>query len=391
MSLQLRPALLITAATALSLPFSACRRHDFPQYPPDYREFAYVTNGGSGTVSVFDVVNVRLDREIAVGQNPVAVTASPTRNEVYVLNQGVQAGNGSVAVLNAENNSVAALIPVQKLPTAIAIAASGDLAWVANSGSNSVSILDLKTRQEISRLSVGEEPAALQLSPDGKTLVVANRHSGTVSIVDTNSRQLRASFDGCPGAGDVAILPDSGKAFVACSTGHQILVISLLHTPGAKNSAPAHPDRTEALLDVGHTPVQLSLKPDGGELFSINTASNTISEVITGTNDVNSTTLMGDGPERGVVTADNSQIYVSNKRSQEVTVYAIDDGKRRGAIHVGDGPSALAFSTAGHLLFVADSRSNDVAVVRTSTKSLFNLLPAGRTPNAIAIKAFHIH
>ena len=97
-------AILGFAAVALSL--TACRSHDFSQYPPNYREYAYVTNGGSGTVSVLDVVNVRLDRELAVGQNPVAVAASPTRNEVYVVNSGAENALGSVSVINAETNTV---------------------------------------------------------------------------------------------------------------------------------------------------------------------------------------------------------------------------------------------------------------------------------------------
>ncbi len=62
----------------LALSLAGCRSHDFPQYPANYREYVYVTNGGSGTVTVLDVVNVRLDRELTVGQNPVAVAASPT-------------------------------------------------------------------------------------------------------------------------------------------------------------------------------------------------------------------------------------------------------------------------------------------------------------------------
>ena len=53
---------LFAGLLALSLALTACRQHDFPQYAPNYREYAYVTNGGSGTVSVYDVVNVRVDR-----------------------------------------------------------------------------------------------------------------------------------------------------------------------------------------------------------------------------------------------------------------------------------------------------------------------------------------
>jgi DNA-binding beta-propeller fold protein YncE len=109
---------------------------------------------------------------------------------------------------------------------------------------------------------------------------------------------------------------------------------------------------------------------------------------------VGDTYTIGAEPVRGLVSRDNSLLYVANLRSQEVTVYSIDDGKRLGAIRVGDGPAALAFSAAGHLLFVVDTRSGDVAVARTASQSLttllplFTLLPAGRNPNAIADKAF---
>src|SRR5664280_417951 len=88
------------------LAFTGCRSHDFPQYPPNYREYAYITNGGSNTVTVLDVVNMRLDRELPVGQNPVAVSTSPKRNEVYVVNTGAGSGQGSISVINAENNTV---------------------------------------------------------------------------------------------------------------------------------------------------------------------------------------------------------------------------------------------------------------------------------------------
>ena len=105
--------------------------------------------------------------------------------------------------------------------------------------------------------------------------------------------------------------------------------------------------------------------------------------------------MMGDGPVRGLVTSDNSLLYVANFNSQYVTIYAIDEGKRipvsqGGSIRVGDGPSALAFSSSGLLLFVVDARTADVAVVRTASRSLFTVIPTGRAPNAIAVKAFKL-
>src|ERR1039458_4015210 len=113
----LKPARL--AAVLLALPLAGCRPHDFPQYPPNYREYAYVTNGGSNTVTVLDVVNVRLDRELPVGQNPVAVAVSPVRDEVYVVNYGGTGGQGSISVIDSENNTVVGTIFVHKQPVSI--------------------------------------------------------------------------------------------------------------------------------------------------------------------------------------------------------------------------------------------------------------------------------
>jgi YVTN family beta-propeller protein len=385
-----KPAQFLIPAFFALLALTACGKQDFPQYPPNYREYAYVTNGDSGTVTVIDVVNVRVDREIPVGQNPVAVAASPMRNEVYVVNAGSEGSRGSLSVIDAEKNAVTAAISLNRKPVSIDLNAAGTLAYVANSGSNSISIIDLKSRQEIAQIGAGEEPVAARITPDGKTLVVANRLGNSVSVIDAAARTVRSIFDGCPGAADVAILPDSSKAFVACSAGHQLMAIALAN-PKANPAQSGRPqvDRLESLLDVGRAPIQLALKPDGGELFVSNSLSDSISEVVTSTDDVGGAYLIGDDPVRGLVTGDNSLLYVANFRSQYVTAYSIEDGRRLiPSIHVGDGPVALAISGSGYLIFVVDNRSADIAVVRTASRSLFTILPTGRSPNAIAVKAF---
>jgi YVTN family beta-propeller protein len=365
--------------------FTGCQPHDFPQYPANYREYVYVTNSGSDTVTVLDVVDVRVDRELQVGRDPVAVAASPTRNEIYVVNEGAAGGNGSISVIDAEHNAVVATIPVHKEPASIDIDAKGTTAYVANSGSNSVSVIDLKARREVAQIGAGEEPVAASVAPDGRTLVVANRRGNSVTVIDPATDKVRAVFGGCPGAAGAVILPDSSKAFIPCSAGHQVMVVALAHA----DAHGSQPDRLETLMDVGRAPVNLALKPDGGELFASNSLSDSVSEIYNSTDEVGDTYQIGADPVRGLVSRDNALLYVANLHSQEVTVYAIDDGKRLSpAIHVGDGPAALAFSAAGHLLFVADSRSGDVAVVRTASQSLFTLLPVGRNPNALVDKAF---
>ncbi len=378
----------------LPLMLAGCRRHHFPQYPSDYREFAYVTNSGSNTVTVLDLVHLRQDRVVAVGSNPTGITANPRRNEVYAVNTG----SGTISVIDATLNRVVATISVHRKPYFIDVDSAGKRAYVANSGSNNVSVIDLGKRREIRTIGAGEGPGLAKISPDGNSLVVTNRISGSVSIIDANTFRIRAVFPGCPQATDAVILPDSSKAFVACSGGHQVMAIGL-----ARPQSPIEQERSDRLLtflDVGQTPVHLALKPDGGEIFVSNFDSDSISEIATGTNEVGGAYLVGAHPSDAIVSADNSLLWISNFNADTIGVYSIDDGTLiKPTIHVGGGPDALAFSADGFLLLAVDTNSGDVSAIRTQSYasngalrigSLFTMLPAGNRPSAIAIKAFRV-
>jgi len=409
--------LLLALVTA-----SGCRRRGFPDVPAGYREFAYVTNGGSNTVSVLDLVELRPDRTLRVGDNPTGIAVNPVRNEVYAVNTQ----SGTVTVIDAATNTVASTIGVHRQPYFISVDAHGGRAYVANSGSNSVSVIDLDRRREIAVAGAGEQPGLARISPDMRSLVVSNSGSGSVSVysaapyigtrgIEQAARQgsprtptptvqphheapegppltLRAAFPGCPGATDIAILQDSSKAFIACSGGHQIMVISLAAEPGswpARQDPAATSDHLLTLLDVGLTPVHLALKPDGGEIFVSNFGSDSVSEVDTWNNQVTGTYTIGKQPAHGVVSRDNSTLWVSNFGSDLISIYSIDDGQLVATVHTGSGPDAVAFSADEHLLLAADAHSGDVSVIRTQGKqgaALFTMLPAGSQPNAIAVK-----
>ncbi|PYY14068.1 MAG: hypothetical protein DMG61_11250, partial [Acidobacteria bacterium] len=101
--------------------------------------------------------------------------------------------------------------------------------------------------------------------------------------------------------------------------------------------------------------------------------------------------LIGAGPVRSIVSADNSTLYVSNFNSDTISVYDIDDGKLVTTVPVGRRPDALALSPNQNFLFVADTAAGDVSVVRTAAKQgavLLTIIPVGQQPNAIAVKAF---
>jgi YVTN family beta-propeller protein len=393
---------LAVGALALLALLSGCNRSHFPDVPYGYREFAYVTNGASNTVTVLDLVYLRQDRTLQVGLNPTGIAANPRRNEIYVVNTQ----SGSVSVIDAAANRVAATIPVHRLPYFISVDAAGRRAYVANSGSNTVSVLDLERRREIAVAGTGEQPGLARISPDMRSLVVTNRGSSSVSIfavaaadapAGTPALRLRAAFPGCPGATDAAILPDSSKAFIACSSSHHVMALGLAAAPGswaARQDSNQLTDHLLTFLDVGETPVQLAMKPDGGEIFVSNFGSDSISEISTWTNEVGGTYTIGSKPTHGIVSRDNTSLWVSNFGADSISLYSIDDGKLAFSVHTGSAPDALAFSADEHLLLAADAHSGDVAVIRTQGRlgpTLFTILPAGSSPNAIATKAFSVN
>lgn len=392
-----RATRLLTCTPLLALLLLAgCRHKGFPNYPANFREDAWVTDGGSNAVTVLDLVNMVSAQTIPVGADPVAVAVNPKSNDVYVVNSGSGA-NGSVSVIDAVKNKVVATIPVHRQPDSIDVDPQGRIAYVTNAGSNNVSVINLKKRREIAAIGVGESPAMARISPDGNTLVVTNHGANSVSIVDAHSLKVRSVFNGCPGASDAVILPDSSKAFIACSAGHQVMVIGLAQPKAELPSERA--DHLLDFLDVGPQPIHLALKPDGGEIFVSNFGGDTVSEIATNNNEVGGGYVMGLHPWGGVASADNTILWVSNFGDNTVAAYSIEDGQRVNTIQVGDGPGPLALSSDGFLLLAVDTQSGDVSVLRTLsytpkgqqvTGSLFTVLAAGKRPNAIAVKGFHV-
>jgi YVTN family beta-propeller protein len=391
---------LAASSFLLLLAPSGCHRSRFPDVPNGYREFAYISNGISNTVTVLDLVYLRQDHTLQVGTQPSALAVNPVRNEVYVVNTL----SGSVSVIDAESNRIVATIPVHRLPRSIAVDTTGQRAYVANSGSNTVSILDLDRRREIGAAGTGEQPGLVRISPDGRTLVVTNGLSGSVSIFDIAPSEpplprrspllhLRAAFPNCPGATDATILPDSSKVFIACSDGHQVMAVGIAAAPGswaAKQNPSLTSDHMLTLLDVGRTPIHLAMKPDGGEIFVSNYDSDSVSEIDTSMNEVGTTFPIGSKPVYGIVSRDNSTLWVSNFAADSISIYSIDDGRLMGSVHTGAAPEVLAFSVDEHLLLATDAHSGDVAVIRTQGNQgpvLFTILPAGSSPNAIVVKA----
>ncbi len=106
--------------------------------------------------------------------------------------------------------------------------------------------------------------------------------------------------------------------------------------------------------------------------------------------------VLGSAPNRGVLSADASLLYVSDTAAGRVTPVDItnrriirDPGKGF-PIPAGDAPMALRFDESPNetLLLVVSQGSGDLAVIRVRTNFLVTMIPVGGHPQELAVKLF---
>ena len=116
----------------------------------------YVTNSGSGTVSVLNGSTYAMVATIKVGSTPEGITIDQAASTALVAN----AGSGTVSVINTLTNTATTStsppipIPVESSPWGVAFLSPANLAYVTNSASNTVSVINLLTNEVITTIIV---------------------------------------------------------------------------------------------------------------------------------------------------------------------------------------------------------------------------------------------
>jgi len=124
--------------------------HDFPQYPPNYREYALRDQRRQRDGERADVGNVRVDRELP-SADPVARRRQPhTPTKSLCVNSGAAGGQGSIFGHQRGNNTVSGAITVHRQPVLDRDRPDGRAGpYVATPVPTPSPSVDLKARREI--------------------------------------------------------------------------------------------------------------------------------------------------------------------------------------------------------------------------------------------------
>lgn len=152
---------------------------------------------------------------IRVGSQPSYEVVSPNSATLYVSNWG----SGTVSVIDTASRKVTFTISVGPLPSGLAITPDGKFLYLANLQNGTVSVINTSTNTVATTVAVGDQPVEIALSPDGKSLYVPFNlpsdpyHSG-IAIIDTATNQIAQTIlTGTTRAEQFVFSPDGAYAY----------------------------------------------------------------------------------------------------------------------------------------------------------------------------------
>ncbi|RMD90034.1 MAG: YncE family protein [Calditrichaeota bacterium] len=166
---------------------------------------AFVANIGSGTISVIDIDNGHLIKNIETGQGSEGIDISPDGKEIWVANRA----EDTITIINALELKIIQKLTSKSFPIRVKFTPDGKYVLVSNARSGDLAVFDTKTRKEIKRIRmqirVKEEkenrlfrdvfgkspvPIGILVHPSGNYAFVANSNADVVVIIDLKSWQI---------------------------------------------------------------------------------------------------------------------------------------------------------------------------------------------------------
>ena len=219
-NIALRSSSLFALAALLGA--TGCSRE---QPRPPY--LAYVTNEGSGDLTVIDPNKSEAVETIPLGTRPRGIHASG--GNIFVALSGSPAAPPGVdestlpppdrsadgiGIGDLTQKKVARKLFGGSDPEEFAISRDGKWMYVANEDASGLSVIELASGKVLKTLPAGEEPEGVTVTPDGRFVYVTSENDGMVTVVDTATASVVKTVKTGRRPRSITFLPDGSRAFV---------------------------------------------------------------------------------------------------------------------------------------------------------------------------------
>jgi YVTN family beta-propeller protein len=262
--------------------------------------YVYASNYGGGKVWV---VNSTTNASAAFipSASTGAIAFDSANRCLYVADES----SSSVNIINGSTNGVVGTIPVGVEPYAIAFDSSNGFLYVANLGSKNVTVINGSTNEVVKSIPTPwAEPVGLTYDPaDGDILVSTPYPSFNMTVINASENKVVGSLGIRGGFG---LVYDDESEFVYIDTGNSVTVVN---------------GTTLAIVGevpVGQGPDGLSFDSKNGNVYSADTANNSISVIPAST------------PLSAAVNPSSASLQIGSNQTFQASISCIDGACNNG-------------------------------------------------------------
>lgn len=216
---------------------------------------------------------------------------------------------------------------------------------------------------------------------------VVSESSDDLFVIDYASLSVVGTVDTGAGAEPnrnhmAVVTPDGRKVYVAATEQDQIIVVDAVTLTATHR------------IEVGDRPTHLDLRPGAGELWVVNEASDSISVIDTGSDQVRHTIRDDSFMVPHFVRFTGDAAYVPSIGGNQISVVDLERYRVREVIALGDGPARCAADPCGFadaqidpdgVLWAAHIQSGTVLAYDTRTQTTLGTVTVGQTPWAVFV------
>lgn len=303
-----------------------------------------------------------------------AAAAAPAAPFAYITNSG----SGSVSVVDVATNAISGPpILVRGVPGGVVVNADATRVYVSSWGAmapnqNIVSVIDTASRSVIAEIPLPATfPAGLALTPDGSRLFVTHTVTSgpTLTVIDTTTNAVIASIQAGLFNGGVVVHPNGSRLYIASGNGVLVYDPATLTPLGS--------------IMTGNRPYGLAVDPGGTTLYVANYSGSSVTVVDTATDAVRGEVFTGEGPFALSVSPDGRRLFVGNQYSRTLSI--VDTASLTVLTDVpldGATPYGVQSGPDGSRVYVADFSNDTLLVIDAGSGTIIAPIAVGTLPIA---------
>lgn len=299
----------------------------------------YVTNQGSGTITVFDKRRMRVTGAIAVGDRPKGMVVDPLLKRAYAA----LPDDDAVVIVDIGSGEVINRIVLLRgdKPQDLVLSPDGKTLLTVNGGSNTVSFLDPESAVEITKVSVGDGPQAIVADRSGARAYVFNTFSNSISVIDVP------------------------KCINDISRGRECALLATVNT------------------DYG--PLFGEFNKKGDRLYVMYSGSPYLNVLDPVSFFVKSRVLVGMQPAALKVDTNTDMVYVARKGASEVDVYDPFSLLPVEVIRTQNSTDFMTIDNESNTLLLLSSEAETVTALELNSKSIVSAVQVGKDPYRVRV------